>query len=50
MDDDGGGRDEANDDVSFLHCKELKLSRLLPDCIMSNPFPDLSLAFFVNGK
>ena len=22
MDDDGGGRDEANDDVSFLHCKE----------------------------
>ena len=22
MDDDGGGRDEANDDVSFLHCKK----------------------------
>ena len=22
MDDDGSGRDEANDDVSFLHCKE----------------------------
>lgn len=22
MDDDGGGSDEANDDVSFLHCKE----------------------------
>lgn len=21
MDDDGGGRDEANDDVSFLHCR-----------------------------
>lgn len=22
MDDDGGGRDVDNDDVSFLHCKE----------------------------
>ena len=31
---------------SSKHRAELKLLRHLPNCIMSNLFPDISLAFF----